>query len=332
MFSDHMPVLFEAAFSCAAVKSGAPARSCRIFNPATAGQFSSAFNQLCDSSGLTSGNTEELSSWFHSSCRTILDSVAPLKTVRPKVKPEPWFNVRTRAARQECRKAERRWKKDKLQVSYQILKDCWRCYQSTVKEARREYLSNIIESNCHNPRVLFKTIETVFNSPKPMCTEASPEMCNSFLDFFTDKVATARALISTPVPDPSDPVPCSAVLALFEPVSLKVLEDVVGQIKPSGSPCDTVPPHFFKEVFPSIGQSVLAIINSSLFSGVVPQSLKHAVVQPLLKKPGPDPGVLANFRPISKLPFISKILEKVVHVQLKSFLDQHGVLEVPVRV
>ena len=71
---------------------------------------------------------------------------------------------------------------------------------------------------------------------------------------------------------------CSAVLDLFEPVSLMALEDVVGQIKPSGSPCDTVPPHFFKEVFPCIGQSVLAIINSSLSSGVVSQSFKHAVV------------------------------------------------------
>ena len=51
-------------------------------------------------------------------------------------------------------------------------------------------------------------------------------------------------------------------------------------------------------------------------------------VQPLLKKPGLDGSVLANFRPISKLPFISKILEKVVHTQLKSFLDSHDVLEV----
>ena len=82
------------------------------------------------------------------------------------------------------------------------------------------------------------------------------------------------------------------------------LEDLVGHIKPSGSPCDAVSPSFFKEVFPSIGQSVLAIINSSLSSGVVPASFKHAVVQPLLRKPSLDRSVLANFRPISKLPFI----------------------------
>lgn len=118
-----------------------------------------------------------------------------------------------------------------------------------------------------------------------MCTEASPETCNSLLHFFFDKVATARALISTPASDTSDPAPCLAVFEKSEPLSLTALEDVVDQIKPSGSPCDAVPPHFFKEVFPSIGQSVLAVITSSLSSGIVPQSLQHAVVQPLLKDP-----------------------------------------------
>ena len=244
-------------------------------------------------SGSISANTEKLSSWFHSSCRAILDSVAPLKTVQPRAKPEPWLNARTRSARQECRKAERRWKKGKLQVCYQILKDCWCCNQSTVKEVRREYLSNLIDSNRHNPCVLFKTIETVLNPPPAWVHRGIP-WYNSFLHFLIDKVTTARSLISTPASDPSHPVPCSAVFDLFEPVSLKAIEDVVGQIKPSGSLCDTVPPHFFKEVFPSIGQSVLAIINSSLSSGVVPQSFNQAVVQPPLKKPSLDPGVLGN--------------------------------------
>ena len=79
VFSDHLLVLFEAAISCAAVKSGTPARSRQIFNPVTAGQFSSAFNQLCVPSDLTSANMDVLSSWFQSSCQTILDSVAPFK-------------------------------------------------------------------------------------------------------------------------------------------------------------------------------------------------------------------------------------------------------------
>ena len=51
-------------------------------------------------------------------------------------------------------------------------------------------------------------------------------------------------------------------------------------------------------------------MNTSLLSGYVPQSFKVAVIQPLLKKLNLDPEVSANYRSISNLPFLSKILEK----------------------
>lgn len=146
--------------------------------------------------------------------------------------------------------------------------------------------------------------------------------------FFIDKVTSIRSQIAPSASDPSISVPCSAVFDHFEPVTFSFLEEVVGHLKPSGSPNDAVPPRLFKEVFPTVGPSVVAVINSSLTSGVVPEILKHAVVQPLIKKPALDPSVLANFRPISKLPFLSKILEKIVHSQLLAFLEEHKILEV----
>lgn len=62
------------------------------------------------------------------------------------------------------------------------------------------------------------------------------------------------------------------------------------------------------QLFPRIGQSVLAIINSSLSSGAVPANSKHAVVQPVIKKPGLNQTVLVNFKPVSKLPLLEDCL------------------------
>jgi hypothetical protein len=45
----------------------------------------------------------------------------------------------------------------------------------------------------------------------------------------------------------------------------------------------------------------------------LPASFKQAIVRPLLKKPNLDKEKLKNYRPVSNLPFISKILEKVVN-------------------
>ncbi|XP_028272710.1 uncharacterized protein LOC114443003, partial [Parambassis ranga] len=143
------------------------------------------------------------------------------------------------------------------------------------------------------------------------------------------KVERTRALIHPPLSNPSNPITPPAVLDQFEPVGLPLLKNIVGHtMKPSGSPKDLLPPRLFKEVFPTVAPDVLNIINSSLINGTVPDGFKHAVVQPLIKKPGLDISVLSNFRPISKLPFISKILEKVVFSQLNGFLDEQKIFEV----
>jgi len=69
------------------------------------------------------------------------------------------------------------------------------------------------------------------------------------------------------------------------------------------------------------------IINQSLRSGHVPKSLKTAVIKPILKKPWLDPEVSANYRPISNLPFLSKVLEKVVSAQLHNHLATNSLYD-----
>jgi hypothetical protein len=56
----------------------------------------------------------------------------------------------------------------------------------------------------------------------------------------------------------------------------------------------------------------------------VPDSFKSAIVKPILKKSGLDPETLANYRPVSLLPFLSKILEKVVAQQIISHIENHS--------
>ena len=57
------------------------------------------------------------------------------------------------------------------------------------------------------------------------------------------------------------------------------------------------------------------IINLSLATGEMPEDLKCAMLRPLLKKPTADHKVFANFRPVSNLKYISKLIEKAVAVQ-----------------
>ena len=70
------------------------------------------------------------------------------------------------------------------------------------------------------------------------------------------------------------------------------------------------------------------LFNRSLASGVFPTEFKEAIVRPLLKKAGLDTADMKNFRPVSNLSFLSKLLERIVQKQMQTFLDSNGLMPV----
>src|SRR5208282_5763119 len=68
------------------------------------------------------------------------------------------------------------------------------------------------------------------------------------------------------------------------------------------------------------------MVNASLRDGCLPTSQKHAIVTPLLKKPSLDKSELKNYRPVSNLTFISKIVERIVIKQLVNFLQMNNLM------
>ena len=68
-------------------------------------------------------------------------------------------------------------------------------------------------------------------------------------------------------------------------------------------------------------------MNKSLSSGIVPHCFKHALVKPLLKKASLDPNCLKHYRPLSNLPVLSKVLERIVLKQFFLHLQSHSLLE-----
>ncbi len=111
-------------------------------------------------------------------------------------------------------------------------------------------------------------------------------------------------------------------LLCFTTIGQEELNKLITASKPTTCLLDPVPTKLLKELSPVEEEPLLSIINSSLSLGHAPKPFKLAVIKPLIKKPQLDPNELANYRPISNLPFMSKILEKVVSAQLCSFLQK----------
>jgi len=175
-----------------------------------------------------------------------------------------WLNISTRTLRQECRRAERRWKRDGLQVSYQILKDCLTLYQHSVSKAKSVYFSNLIAKNANRPKVLFKTIHSALNPVVRSFPDANLETCIQFSDFFFQKIQDIRSQFSPLHIDHCKLVPTPYSFTNFQPLSLSQLLEIITRMKSTFCQSDVLPGRLFREVLDTICPILLSIINSSL--------------------------------------------------------------------
>ena len=87
---------------------------------------------------------------------------------------------------------------------------------------------------------------------------------------------------------------------------------------------DSMEAKFLKIGAQVIAPSLTAIFNASLKTGIFPDDWKTAVVTPVFKKG--DRSEASNYRPISLLPCVSKVLEELVFKQLSLHLESHNLL------
>ncbi len=115
-------------------------------------------------------------------------------------------------------------------------------------------------------------------------------------------------------------------LQLFPKLTLLLTREV-SRMKATTCVLDPLPTSLFKSCFDSLCPAVLSIVNDSLGTGVVPAALKTAALTPVPKKHNADLDNLNNYRPISNLPFLAKILERVVALQLHNHLIVNNLFE-----
>ena len=78
---------------------------------------------------------------------------------------------------------------------------------------------------------------------------------------------------------------------------------------------------FIKQITPSIITPLTLVINQIFNTGIFPDKLKIAKVVPIFKKG--DNTLMNNYRPISLLPVISKVIEKIICTQLSSYFENN---------
>jgi len=217
-----------------------------------------------------------------------------------------------------------------LEVDRQIYNKLKEQVQTIITNAKQSYYSTKI-CEATSAKALFSTMNDLLgtSSASPLPNNIDPcKLPQAFSEYFHNKIKAIRDKLDNIPYQRSDTPPAftGTPFTHFKPLTLSELEKVIKEITLKTCDLDPLPTQLYSDCLPELLPSVLEIINNSLQSGTVPDPFKTAIVKPLLKKPSLDPNTLSNFRPVSNLSFISKLLERIVLNQLNSHLLYNNLL------
>lgn len=323
--SDHHCIFLDTVFTTTTTKKGTTTYK-RLLDDKAQSKFSDIIRLYKPQNPNSSLN--EMVESLNVALSSALDTVAPLKAKKKSTsRSSPWLSHNNVTNdKRNCRSSERKWRKNKTTINYNIYKDALTTYNKTIQRARKDYFSNIITVNTGNPRILFSTIDQLINTAPPTL-QSSTVKCEELALFFNNKITSIRTSITQDGTKDDSKIQCNATMSTFRCITLQELNKTVLECNSTTSDIDPIPTTFLKRVFSTVSSHILDIINTSLKSGTFPDTFKTAVIKPILKKVNLDSSILANYRPISNLPFISKVLEKIVATQINSFLTENNILE-----
>ena len=289
-------------------------------------------------------SAEDFIQYFNSSMSDILEIHAPLITKTITVRPDTaWYTPDLHEIKRSQRRAERKASKTGQTVDAQIFDDISDSYNSAIIKAKETYYNKQIVDNKDDRQSLFKITNKLLgkekNVKRPSHT-SKEELSNRFSDYFEEKIdkiksdleSTKASLknISVAQQVAVEPDFIGDPLSRFEPATVEEVTKIIRQSPSKSCQLDPLPTSLLKECISEVAPFITEVMNQILSEGQIPQYFKHALVNPLLKKQDLDQEVLKNYRPVSNLPFTSKILEKVVSKRIKGHLAKFS-LEDPLQ-
>ena len=110
----------------------------------------------------------------------------------------------------------------------------------------------------------------------------------------------------------------------FTKVSEDKIRKIINNSPTKSCSLDPWPTFLVKECVDILVVPITSIVNMSLQSGLFPDDFKQAIVTPLIKKPTLSKNDYKNYRPVSGLNFISKIIERVEAEQINEHIMLNG--------
>jgi hypothetical protein len=208
---------------------------------------------------------------------------------------------------------------------------------NAIKQSKKQYFANNLEKYKNDQRKTWKLLnELTSKKPNSHSTvtqlkhndkqiTSSTEIANTFNTFFTKIGETLASSIQEDSNNPESYLKSSNTTFTLEPPSIETVSKLLeGLNERKAIGLDKIPNRLLKLSAAIIAPSLTSIYSKSIQTGIFPQGWKLAKVTPIFKKGDKtDPG---NYRPVSVIPVVSKVFEKIIYDQLFAYFNENNLL------
>ena len=199
--------------------------------------------------------------------------------------------------------------------------------KSKIDKAKNNYYSNLLKNNMGNIRFTWETLNYIMNrqikDKSPNCilqgsreVYEDEEKANIFNNYFANVPLELDANVPNSNLNPLQfiNIELNSSLENFEPCTPTEVSSIMEKLKITKQDKNSVPIKLMLANRDVLSIVISDMINQAMRDGMFPSSLKIAKIIPIYKKG--DARIPANYRPISLLPYLSKIFEKVIFSRL----------------
>ena len=218
-----------------------------------------------------------------------------------------------------------------MTVHQHMFKEQRKQASSLIRKTRATYYSNKVTECAGDQKALFSIVDKLLHNTFAdigalPSGDSNAQIASS--DFFSEKIDNIWNSLPTDHAEVYRIEPLTLpLLSALRPADQEEIRDIIKKSACATCSLDPMPTTLIKQHASVMIPVITNITIESLRSGSVPFDLKEAVIKPLLKKQGLDISNLSNYRPVSNIPYLSKIIERVVVARLKEHMSEHSLCE-----
>ena len=335
--SDHFPIY--AINPSLTIKTSPLSTSSRkrAYTDLNIRRFCESLNDYDWNDVMRSDDTQLAYTLFHSAFVMLYEKHFPLKVAKSVYNSrKPWLTEGLRISIRMKNLLYAKFKKNPNLENSQRYKLYNRQLRGLLRKEERKYYDDEFNRNKTNMRHTWRLIKNAIGQSKSNASFSKINVNDELTDneriisnAFNDHYIKVGPDLANNLPSPSRhhlsylANPTRDSIFLRNTTSEEV-KNIILSLKNSSPGWDGICAKILQSSLDSILNPLVHIFNLSFEQGVVPMELKEARVVPIFKKG--SHSVVQNYRPISVLPSISKILERLVYNRLISFCEKHKII------